>query len=449
MSFTKSSFKEFPRVFWSANITELFERAAYYSMASFVVLYLKRMGLGSYWPSTINGILWFLIYFLPILSGSLADHFGFRKALLTAFVMLTIGYILMGLPVWTQMTSLKSGIDVNASDLKVTAPWKVIVTVFTGLFMISLGGSIIKPCISGTVQKSSPAKLATLGFGIFYMVINIGSILGRVFSYGVRSFTDMSFIFAVASFLATLAFFVVFSMYREPEITEETPPKKDLKKTLSNMFLVLTQVRFVLFLIIVSGFSFIYAQVYNVLPLYLEKFVDPKSPVDLYTLANPVVIVFFQLLVTRFFGGMKPVKSIVVGVLVLSAAMLINIIPLAMKSDLRSAVIGTLPLGGLYAIITVAMIAFGELFQAARLFEFIGKMAPKGQEGLYMGYANLPMALGALVGGPVGAWIFNDIMVKQGRVITGWVIIAAIGVMSATGILLYGIWLDRQQPKNA
>ena len=91
----------------------------------------------------------------------------------------------------------------------------------------------------------------------------------------------------------------------------------------------------------------------------------------------------------------------------LTLAMLINIIPLLAHMDLRSAFIATIPLGGVFAIITVAMIAFGELFEAARLFEFIGKLAPKGQEGLYMGYANLPMALGGLLGGPVGAYIFN------------------------------------------
>lgn len=441
-------FKKFPSVFWSANLTELFERAAYYSVASFIVLYLKRMGFGSYWPSTINGILWFLIYFLPILSGSLADHFGFRKALLTAFVLLLTGYVLMGLPVWTGIGTMDSTISAKASNIPVTAGWSVIGLLTAGVLLISLGGSIIKPCISGTVQKTSPMGLATLGFAIFYMVINIGSIFGRVFSFFVRSGTNLSFIFAVAAFMSFIAFFVVIKTYKEPEIDPDAP-KKDIKKTLANMFLVLTQGRFVLFLIIVSGFSFMYAQVYNVIPLYLDRFVDSKSPIDLYTMANPIVIVLFQLMITRIFGGMKPVKSIVIGVLILSGAMLLNIIPLALKMDLRSAVIGTLPLGGLMAIMVVAMIAFGELFQASRLFEFIGKMAPKGQEGLYMGYANLPMALGALVGGPLGAYIFNSVMVKQGRPILGWLIIAGIGVASATGILLYSIWLDKQEAKES
>src|SRR5512135_3259462 len=90
----------FPGVFWYANLTELFERAAYYSMASFVVIYLGQLGLGTYWPAMINTLLWFLIYFLPILSGTIADQVGFRRALLVAFVVLSTGYVLLGYPVW-------------------------------------------------------------------------------------------------------------------------------------------------------------------------------------------------------------------------------------------------------------------------------------------------------------------------------------------------------------
>jgi dipeptide/tripeptide permease len=83
----------FPRAFWTANVTELFERGAYYAMASFVVIYFGRLGMGKYWPSTLNSMLWTLVYFLPTLSGTIADQVGFRRALLAAFVLLSGGYL--------------------------------------------------------------------------------------------------------------------------------------------------------------------------------------------------------------------------------------------------------------------------------------------------------------------------------------------------------------------
>src|SRR5208283_3505904 len=99
-------FAPFPRAFWTANVTELFERGAYYTMASFVVIYFGRLGMGHYWPSTLNSVLWTLVYFLPILSGTVADQIGFKRALLGAFVLLVGGYLLMGAPVWFADTTL-------------------------------------------------------------------------------------------------------------------------------------------------------------------------------------------------------------------------------------------------------------------------------------------------------------------------------------------------------
>lgn len=261
-------FKKFPTVFWSANLTELFERAAYYSMASLVVLYLKQIGLGSYWPSVLNGLLWFLIYFLPIFSGSMADHFGFRRALILAFVLLTGGYLLLGSPVWSgsakvdknivkkvkvTKTATNQGVEKTAAlkakakamaqitpsgakknkakpaeiknkkgaSLPVTAPFSVVLMVIIGFSLIGIGGSIIKPCIAGAVAKFSPAKLATLGFAIFYMVINIGSLVGRLVSWAVRTRTDISYIFAVSAAMTVFALFAVILKYKEPPVKKK------------------------------------------------------------------------------------------------------------------------------------------------------------------------------------------------------------------------------------
>jgi hypothetical protein len=146
-------------------------------------------------------------------------------------------------------------------------------------------------------------------------------------------------------------------------------------------------------------------------PLYLKKVVELNPAVDIITMANPFVIVFFQLLVIKLFGKMKPTNSIIVGAIIIGFSMIINVGPIFLFGGVRNMTLGNLlPLGSLFAVLTVAMIAFGELFAAARQFEYIGALAPKGQEGLFLGYANLPMALGALAGNPIGAVIFNEIM---------------------------------------
>lgn len=445
----------FPRSFWTANVTELFERGAYYAMASFVVLYLGQLGLGDYWPSTLNGLLWTLVYFLPILSGTVADIVGFRRSLLVAFVLLAVGYFFMGYPVW-----LGGATIAEVAGSAVTAGSNVVFPVAAAILLIGLGGSIIKPCISGTVQKTaSPIGRATLGFGIFYMVINIGSVAGRLTSFFVRKQLDLSFIFAVAVGCSILAFFTVLFFYRDPPLAlDSTAPRKSVGRKLADMVLVLRNGRFALFLVVSSGFFFIYSQVYNVLPLYLKKVVETDPAVDLITMANPITIVLFQLLITHLFGRMKPIRSIIVGIVIIGLSMLINLVPVFLAGGLRSMPIaGFIPLGSMFLVLTVSLIAFGELFTSARTYEYIGALAPNGQEGLFLGYANLPMAIGSLIGGPAGAAIFNELMCKNATMLdsglleldpfwnaAGWVLLAVIGLLSAVSMAIYNRWIEKQ-----
>ena len=457
MENTKENKKSgFPKSFWTANLTELFERGAYYAMASFVVLYLGQLGLGDYWPSNLNGILWALVFFLPILSGSIADQIGFKKSLLIAFVLLAIGYFIMGYPVWFGGQTLSQTVGGE-----MTAGIGVLFPIISAILFIGIGGSIVKPCIAGTVQKTAGTRV-TLGFGIFYMIINIGSLIGRGVSYVMRKEFDLSYIFAVSVFFSIVAFFAVLLFYTEPETesgqTEtDKKPKKSILRILADMILVLKNLRFALFLIVSSGFFIIYSQVYNVLPLYLQRVVELDPAVDLVTMANPIVIVLFQLLVTKKFGKMKPINSIIVGIIIIGISMMINLIPIFMGGGIRTLTLGDwIPMGTLFITLTVAMIAFGELFTSARIYEFVGALAPKGQEGLFLGYSNLPLAIGALIGGPAGAFIFHGIMCKNSVKLEsgllelspfwnsmGWIVLMAIGFVSAFSMWLYNRWLKK------
>jgi len=446
--------ERFPSSFWSANLTELFERGAYYAVASFVVIYLGQLGMGDYWPSTLNSFLWGVIYFLPILSGTVADQLGFKRALVLAFSLLIGGYFLMGVPVW-----LGGAVLTEMVESEVSAGASIFVPVLLGILLIGIGGSFVKPCISGTVQKTAGTR-ATLAFAIFYMVINIGSLVGRGISYFVRTQTSLSFIFAVGTGCSAIALLIVLLVYRDPDKESGRPvearPRKSVWKILSDMVLVLRSPRFTLFLLVSSGFWFLYSQVYNVLPLYLKKVVETDPAVDLITMANPLVIVCFQLVITRFFGKMRPVRSIIVGAVIIGLSMAVNVVPV-FTGSVRVDFLGLLPVGSAMIAATVALVAFGELFTSARSFEFIGALAPKGQEGLFLGYANLPVAIGAMIGGPVGAAIFNEIMCFNSTRLDngllkldptynaiGWSILMGVGFLSAFSIWLFSIWLEKQ-----
>jgi len=436
--------QKFPKVFWTANTIELFERAAYYAMASFMVIYLKEtLGMSPSFATFLNGsLLWGMIYFLPILSGTLADKYGFKKTLSIAFVMIAAGYVVLGLlpEFWPGLVS--SG---NKGPIDYTIP------VVLGICLIGIGGSVVKPCIAGTVQKSSGLQ-ATLAFGIFYMVINIGSITGRIVSYFVRTELGIPAIFKYPStFFALVGLLVTLAIYKEPQYAAvdgqavKTTPKRTLGQALIGIFTVLGNIKFVFFIIVVGLFWFLYIQLYNLMPLYL-RYVDPNAPVELYTMANPLMIVAFQLLITRLVKRFSPVKSIMLGAIVVTVGMFMNALPALLAADpmKKISISGlALPIAGLFMLISIASMAVGEMMASPRIYEYIGAIAPKGQEGLYLGYQSLPIALASIIGGPIGGRLFEryiSLPLAQGKpvnTLSMWLIIVGIGVLSVLGLLVY------------
>ena len=447
---TEKSFPQskFPGSFWTANTIELFERAAYYSMASFMVIYLhETLGMRPAFATFLNGsVLWGLIYFLPILSGTLADKFGFKRSLTVSFILISLGYGVMGniQRFWPDLAGRP-----DSSALDYTAP------AIIGIILIGVGGSVVKPCIAGTVQKTSGLR-ATLGFGIFYMVINIGSMIGRGVSYFIRTNLGIPAIFTYgATVFSLIGLAVVLFLYKEPEYVsdgkkdDQKVQKKTLGQAVLGIFIVLSNLKFIFFLIVIGLFWFLYVQLYNLMPLFL-RYIDPNAPVEIYTLANPVMIVCFQLLITRMVKRWAPVKSILLGVGVTTAGMLLNVLPALFLPDLakRTSVLGSaLPVAGMVLIVSIASMAVGEMMASPRVYEYIGAIAPKGQEGLYLGYANLPIAIGSLFGGPVGGRLFERFIsdpAKAGEAtnpVAMWLIITAIGVASMLGLALYDRWL--------
>jgi len=442
----------FPKTFWTANTIELFERGAYYAMASFVVIYLKEvLGMSPTFATFINGsLLWGLIYFLPVVSGTLADKYGFKRSLVVAFAMLSLGYLIMG----------------NVQNFW-PAGGNYTIPVLLGVVLIGLGGSIVKPCIAGTVQKTSGLR-ATLGFGIFYMIINIGSISGRGVAFFVRTRSGLgipAIFFPVAFTFAIVGLLIVFFTYREPEYVPDgkkdgqVAAKKTLGQALLGIITVLKNWKFVFFLVVIGMFWILYVQLYNLMPLFL-RWVDPEAPMELYTLVNPIMIVTLQLVITRLAKRWTPVRSIIFGVLVTTIGMLVNVLAPVLFADISLKVsllrFGSfqvlLPIAGIFLVISIASMALGEMFASPRIYEYIGAIAPKGQEGLYLGYANLPVALGSIVGAPLGGRLFETFIsnpVAKGQPANPtaiWLIVAGMGLLSMVGLALYDKFLLHKRP---
>ena len=414
-------------------------------MASFMVIYLKEtLGMRPTFATFLNGsLLWGLIYFMPILSGTLADKYGYKRSLTVAFVLISAGYFTMG-NVQRFWPGLIGRTAAEAVDF--TVP------VVLGIVLIGIGGSIVKPCIAGTVQKTS-GTAATLGLRhlLHGHQHRLHHRAGRVLFhpdeprhpghlhlrlFDLRPHRPGRRPVLLSGSRSTSA---------TGRRTGRPSGRRRSGQAVLGIFVVLRNARFVFFLIVIGLFWVLYVQLYNLMPLFLRA-VDPNAPMELYTLANPVMIVAFQMLITRVVKKWTPIKSILFGVAVTTTGMLMNVLPALLGADLsrRVDILGlALPFAGVFLIVSIASMAVGEMMASPRIYEYIGAIAPKGEEGLYLGYANLPVALGSIFGGPLGGALFERYIstpMKEGRPtnsMTMWLIIAGIGLVSMTGLAIY------------
>ena len=281
----KSSWK-FPRAFWTANTVELFERAAYYAVFISITLYLSRVvGFDDIEAAWIGGIFSAGLYFLPPFTGALADKMGFRNAVILAFALLSVGYFALG-----------------------ALPFKAVV--LPSLVVIMFGGSFIKSIITGTVAKTTTPETRARGYSIFYGIVNVGAFLGKTFAYPLRiewGLTSINFFSALMSFIALV---VVFLFYKNISTAGEG---KSLEEVWTGFVKVVTNVRLLLLIFIVTGFWIIQHQLYATMPKYVLRTVGEHASPEWIANVNPFVVMTMVMMITHFMRKIKAVSSMAVG----------------------------------------------------------------------------------------------------------------------------------------
>jgi dipeptide/tripeptide permease len=352
----------FPRVFWYANASELCERAAYYGTFIALRTYLLRVvQLGDVQAGFVAGLFGALIYFFPFLTGAAADRLGFRRSLLLAFALLTVGYGSLGI-------------------VHTLGP------VLAGLLLVVLGGSFVKPIITATAARSSTQDNRARAFSIFYMIVNIGSFTGKTIVAPIRiqlGVENVPFFSAGAAFIALL---IVALLYRPQESTIARP--RSVRETLAGMATAMSNLRFLALIVITAGFWAIQGQLYASMPDYVIRMAGETYKPEWYANVNPLVVVLCVVAVTQLVRKWRPEAAISV------AMALIPFSSLAMASS--HLFHGNLHLLGLSVhpitammVVGIAIQGFAECFLSPKYLEYASKQAPPGREGLYLGYAHM------------------------------------------------------------
>ncbi|HOG41423.1 MAG TPA: MFS transporter [Bacteroidales bacterium] len=406
-----------------AIVMEFFERGAYYGVLSVLSVYLVAgamdggLGFSRMQAGTIMGTIQPLLYFLPIVAGGIADRYGYRKVLFFAFGCITAGYALTG--VFTDYG-----------------------LVFASLILMAIGAGFFKPVISGTIARSTDETNSTLGFGIFYWSINLGAFLFPLFLIPNLKAMGYEYIFYMAAVVGVILLLINTFFYKEPISLRDTgSAQKSVGETLLGILTVLKDFKFIIFILLYSGFWILYFQMYSTVLWYLRDYMD-MTPVnnavnsflrlfvdnpswvfdtEHVTVVNAGVIICLQLFVSKIVAKTRPLPTMITGLSLGTLGMLI----LSISSQPWVFITG------------IMVFTIGEMTTHPKFLSYIGMISPPDKKALYMGYSFLYGVIGSSIGSFLGSALYVKFVDEMGRPGQLWALLSIIGVVSIIGLLIY------------
>jgi len=398
----------FERPFWVANISELFERLSYYAAFASLARYLhETLNFGVKQAGSLTGLFGGLVWFLAAFGGTLADRLGFRRSLSLAYFILSCSYFLLGSLGAPWLAPVRNAM-----------PLGVLVTIV--LMLPALGIALVKPCVVGTTARASKENVRSIGYSIYYTLVNIGGAAGPYVASWVHQHISVENVFRVAALSVFAMFFAILLLFKEPRRSDEAQTV-NLAQAAKNFVTVISNPRFMIFLLIFSGYWIVYWQEFIILPLYIHDYINPKTDTELILVTGPLTVISLQMLVSFLTQRIPAFSAITLGTLISGLAWVILIIH------------PTVPM----AILTLFTVSLGEITQSPRYYEYISRLAPSGQQGTYMGFAFLPIGIGSLIGGWFGGVLihhFGEVTHQPSRI---WCAVTAVGVATAALLWIY------------
>jgi proton-dependent oligopeptide transporter, POT family len=260
----------------------------------------------------------------------------------------------------------------------------------------------------------------SIGYSIYYTLVNIGGALGPFAASWVHRHLSVENVFRTAALSVLLMFIAVLLFFREPRKSGDVRTAS-LAETTGNFLKVLGNPRFMIFLLIFSGFWIVYWQEFITLPIYVHDYVDSSADTERMLSTGPIIVIAFTVLFSVLTQKISAFRAVLLGTLI---AML-GFAVLALHATLF----------GAYG--TLVVIALGELIQQPRYYDYISRLAPPGQQGTYMGFAFLPLGIGAFVAGRIGGSLLHRFGEVQHRPELFLWSLTAIGVGTTALLWIY------------
>jgi len=393
-------FRQYNRTFWASNVIELFERWAWYGFYMAFALYLVNskdtgaLGLSQAQKGIIMGTGSMLLYLLPLITGAIADKVGYTRMLILSYTVYISGFYMI-------------------------RSFDTFGLVFFAFIWTCIGGALFKPIISAMIARTTTAETSSIGFGIFYMMVNIGGFIGP-FIAGVVMDKSWDYVFYISMVTMSINYIITLFFFKDPIIKDgSTTLGQSIVQAFKNILITLENWRYLLFLIIMVLFWTAFNQLYYSFPVFVDQWVNTSGlynglaavwpwlaknigtadgTISAVTLSsmNAFFIIVFQLIVSAFVMRFRPLTAMMGGILVLSGG-----IGLMFSSH-----------SGWLVLLGILIFALGEMGSSPKFIEYVGRIAPEDKKALYMGTSFLPIAASHQLAGWISGRPFERIADK-------------------------------------
>ena len=384
------------RAFWMLNMMEMFERLAYFGVRVVIPIYIAQADEihGLHFTQSQKGFiftLWALVQTgVPIFSGGFADRYGYKKTIAVSIAIKIAGYLLM---------ATQRGF------------WPFTI----GCLVLAFGTAIFKPGVWGSLQRTMDKSNSSVGWGVFYMLVNVGGFLGPPLAHFLYGFSWPT-VFYGCAVIVSLNFLMLLTY---PSVDAGGNKSGGVLQTALLTFTNLFNPRLITFILIMSGFWLMFMQLFDLLPNFIVDWVDSSSIVramhlpTMFTTQTPrgpmvaqewminldaFMIVLCVVWVSHLVARMRRVHSIFIGIAVASLGLLA----------------AGFTMSGVSCLLGIALFAVGEMLSSPKMNDYLGIIAPEGKKGLYMGYANMPTAIGWAYGSFLAGDLYGRIGEKAG-----------------------------------
>ncbi len=373
--------KETGKEYWGIQIINFLDCTFYFAMLTIATVFLSQdLGLDDKHAGYATAIFTSATSLMLFVSGMYTDWLGIRKSLhisMAAMLVLRLAVVVVGLmPTLPHRGLLAGGL----------------------FFLMAPFMAAIQTIFQSACQRFTTRRSRSAGFNLWYLFMNVGAAAAGFSIDIVRKLLHLPnvHIFTMGVITALLCLVAGVAMVRkeeqlvgpdEPLEERSQEGKVEHRSPLQTLRAVVhepTLWRLLVLIALILGVRAVYAYLYLLMPKYWLRTIGPEAAIGTLNAINPIGIVIGLILFIPITNKFNVFSMLIYGAMISA----FSLFPLALPWQWYSPEIANAHY--IMACICMIIVTIGEVAWSPKLYEYTAAIAPKGQEGTYLGLSLLP-----------------------------------------------------------